>query len=102
MRQRLVIPSLLLALASAPAIALQTGQHRATTAMVAPPTGGAEIYRGGLVNTMSTRGHGATNFELRLDGYTSDDEMARLSDLESRKGPQGLESELYRHRLGFI
>jgi len=99
MRHPLVrLPALVLALACAPAaFALQ---HSASVASAAP--GGAEIFRGGLVNTMSARGHGAKNFELRLDGYTTDDEMARLADLESRKGPQALSDELYKHRLGFI
>jgi hypothetical protein len=62
----------------------------------------AEVYRGTVVNMSAARTGGARTFELHLDGYTSDEELARLAALQKSKGADAVEHELYSRRLGFI
>jgi hypothetical protein len=69
----------------------------AAAILAAPaPAGGAERYTGQIVDIGGTlRGRNTDFFTLQIDGYTSDAEIKKLTDVLAEGGARGLQEALW-------
>jgi hypothetical protein len=69
-------------------------------ASLAEEAGGGVTFTGTLVDLAGSSGTSA--FELRIERYATDAEVAELADLSTRKGMNALQDALWEREMGYI